>query len=377
MIRIIHNKNVMSGSYPEDLSKTLGLIDLDQAQDEIESWLGYRVTPLHSLSSMAANHSLGMIYYKDEGPRFNLKSFKALGGAYAVKRLVQRHKDERLTVCCATDGNHGRSVAWGAQRFGCECKIYIHSTVSEGRKRAIEAYGAEVIRTEGNYDDSVRQAAKDAESNGWYVVSDTSYPGYTEIPRDVMSGYMLMANEAFDQCPKMPTHLFLQGGVGGLAAAVLATCWQRYGEARPRFIVVEPDKAPCIAESIEAGERVVVHGDLDTIMAGLACGEVSLIAWDILKYGTHDAVVVDDDAAISVMRQLANPAGSDTPIVAGESATCGLAAALAISKDPSLRDEFGMTSDSRVLVFGTEADTDPELYQKLVGMRAEDVLAWS
>src|SRR5690606_35466744 len=190
-----------------------------------------------------------------------------------------------ITVTCATDGNHGRSVAWGAHLFGCKCVIYVHETVSKGRKDAIASYGAEVRVVPGNYDDAVRKAASDAQANGWFVVTDTSYEGYTSVPRDVMQGYTIMAEESMQQIKQTPTHIFVQGGVGGLAAAVCAHYWEKQGSERPRFIVAEPDRADCLYRSAKAGKPVAVHGALDTIMAGLACGEVSIIAWDILSEG--------------------------------------------------------------------------------------------
>jgi diaminopropionate ammonia-lyase len=369
--------------YPPALEPILAAADLDAVRAEITSWPGYAPTPLHDLRAMAEAAGVAAIHYKDEATRFGLASFKALGGAYAVRRLLERLFVERerrpardaaelarfarsVTVTCATDGNHGRSVAWGARRFGARCRIYIHATVSQGRKRAIEAFGAEVVRTPGNYDDSVRRAAEDAARHGWHVVSDTSYPGYTEVPADVMRGYLLMADEAFAQLAgaPMPTHVLVQGGVGGVAAAVAARSWQILGPDRPRFIVVEPERAACIAASIEAGERRAVAGDLDTLMAGLACGEVSLVAWEVLRLAVHDVLVIDDAAAVTVMRDLAR---NDPPVVAGESATCGLAGALAALEYPEIARALGLGPASRLLVFGTEGATDPELYARLVG----------
>jgi diaminopropionate ammonia-lyase len=369
--------------YPPALEPILAAADLEAVRAEITSWPGYAPTPLHDLRAMAEAAGVAAIHYKDEATRFGLASFKALGGAYAVRRLLERLFVERerrpardaaelarfarsVTVTCATDGNHGRSVAWGARRFGARCRIYIHATVSQGRKRAIEAFGAEVVRTPGNYDDSVRRAAEDAARHGWHVVSDTSYPGYTEVPADVMRGYLLMADEAFAQLAgaPMPTHVLVQGGVGGVAAAVAARSWQILGPDRPRFIVVEPERAACIAASIEAGERRAVAGDLDTLMAGLACGEVSLVAWEVLRLAVHDVLVIDDAAAVTVMRDLAR---NDPPVVAGESATCGLAGALAALEYPEIAELLGLGPASRLLVFGTEGATDPELYARLVG----------
>ena len=365
------------------------------AQSTISAWPGYALTPLVSLNTLAEKAQVAKIFYKDEGPRFGLGSFKALGGAYAVSQLLRReiariksidmpaisklldgsHSDviSEVTVCCATDGNHGRSVAWGAQTFGCKCVILIHSTVSEGRKQAIETYGATVIRTKGNYDDSVREAQEAATREGWFVVSDTSYPGYTEIPKDVMQGYELMAAEACEQMQSKPTHIFLQTGVGGMAAAVAAYTKRRYGDERPVIILADPDQSACWLESIRFGTPSPVHGDLNTLMAGLACGEVSVIAWDILRQ-TADAVMsVMDDDAVAMMRVLANPTANDQAIVAGESAVAGLAALMAAADHAQARSALGLDANSKILVFGTESDTDPDLYMNLIGRSADEV----
>jgi diaminopropionate ammonia-lyase len=226
----------------------------------------------------------------------------------------------------------------------------------------------------------VRQAAQDAARLGRYVVSDTSYPGYMEVPKDVMQGYAVMADEALRQLREagdgeLPTHVFLQGGVGGLAAAVCAHFWEQLGERRPRFIVVEPDKAACLYESARAGKPVAVHGDLDTVMAGLACGEVSLLAWEVLHPGAQAFLTVDDEAALETVRLLASGTYGDAPIVAGESAVAGLTGCLAALADPAVRDVLGLDAGSRVLVFGSEGATDPELYQRIVGKSAAEVEA--
>jgi diaminopropionate ammonia-lyase len=367
------------------------------AADEIKRWPGYAPTPLVPLSRLARTVDIASIHYKDEAGRFGLGSFKALGGAYAVSRLLIREIESRtgttnvgvsdlltgkyaaiaraITVTCATDGNHGRSVAWGAQRFGCQCVIYVHATVSDGRADAIAQFGAEVVRTTGNYDDAVRQAAEDAARLGRFVVSDTSYEGYMEVPKDVMQGYAVMADEALRQMPdgQLPTHVFLQGGVGGLAAAVCAHLWETLGAKRPRFIVVEPDKAACLYESARAGHPVAVHGDLDTVMAGLACGEVSLLAWEILKPGVQAFLTIDDESALEAMRILAEGRFGDAPLVAGESAVAGLVGCLGAAADPALRAALGLDANSRVLVFGSEGATDPALYQRIVGKPAEAI----
>jgi diaminopropionate ammonia-lyase len=376
-------------SYPEALKDILSLAKAGEAIREIRTWPGYATTPLYTLTSMAKAADLGTIYYKDESQRFGLKSFKALGGAYAVTKQLQQAIEERtgrrpsiagllagefkddvagLVVSCATDGNHGRSVAWGAQMFGCGCVIYIHRDVSEGRKQAMEAFGAKVIRIAGNYDESVRQADADAKANGRIIVSDTSYEGYMEIPKDVALGYTVMLDELVTQLDgAIPTHVFVQGGVGGLASAVGGYFWDLWGTRRPRLVIVEPEKANCLQQSAKAGKPVAVDGGLETLMAGLACGEVSALAWKILSVGGDDFMTISEEAVPATMRLLANGFEQDPAIEAGESAVPGLAAAVIAAQDPVLSKTLGLDANSRVLVIGTEGATDPELYRTLVG----------
>ncbi|MCB9945180.1 MAG: diaminopropionate ammonia-lyase [Geminicoccaceae bacterium] len=337
-----------------------------EARRHIREWEGYAATPLHVLDGLARELGIASLAYKDEGGRFGLGSFKALGGAYAVERLVGRHGSD-ITVTCATDGNHGRSVAWGARRFGCRCVIYIHEHVSEGRRAAIEAFGAEVRRVAGTYDDSVRQAAADAAREGWIVVSDTSYPGYTEIPRLVMQGYGVMVEEALDQIGEPPTHIFVQGGVGGLAAAVCFRSWQRYGAGRPELVIVEPELAACILATARAGRLATVEIGEETIMAGLSCGEPSLIAIEVLDEGASAFMAVPDHAAAACMRLLARGVNGDVPVTAGESAVAGLAGLVAVLADNRKIAQTGIGPDSRVLLFGSEGATDPVLYERIVG----------
>ncbi|NQU58069.1 MAG: diaminopropionate ammonia-lyase [Rhodospirillales bacterium] len=398
-LHLHHNPQAASKQTPygEPARTVINRRRFDVAMADISSWPGYQPTPLHGLPGLAEKIGIASLHFKDEGLRFGLDSFKALGGAYATERLLidfiagkipdaqptieellsgkYREITSAITVVCATDGNHGRSVAWGAQMFGCGCKIYIHSGVSEGRKKAIEAYGAQVHRVDGDYDDSVRQIANDAQKNGWYVVSDTSYEGYLDVPRDVMQGYTVMVEEALSQFPNgiLPSHVFVQGGVGGLAGAVCGHLWETLGPARPRFVVVEPDLADCLYQSAVAGVPTPSTGDLETVMAGLACGEVSLIAWDILVSGANDFVTLGDDVVNPTMRLLAEGVKGDTAIVAGESAVAGLAALLAAGDDPALADAFGLDPQSRVLIIGSEGASDPALYQEIIGRSAEEV----
>ncbi len=397
-IQLFHKPRVdPAEGYGAARAALLGGRRFSAARDEITAWPGYAATPLAMLSGLAASAGIEAIYYKDESTRFGLGSFKALGGAYAVLRLLSRaigrHTGvkaiatsdlvagkyrsitDSITVTCATDGNHGRSVAWGASLFGCRCVIYVHETVSDQRVAAIAAYGAEVRRNPGNYDDAVRRAAADAAANGWFVVSDTSYEGYTGVPQDVMQGYALMVDEALRQLPagKLPTHVFVQGGVGGLAAAVCGHLWEHLGANRPRFVVVEPVNAACLYESARRGAITVVHGGLETIMAGLACGEPSLIAWRILSVGADDFMTIEDEPAADCMRLLADGVGDDLPIVAGESAVAGLAGLLLALQQPGTCSALGLGRHSRALVFGTEGDTDPNAYRRVVGRDAAAV----
>ena len=245
-------------------------------------------------------------------------------------------------ISCATDGNHGRSVAWGAQLFGVPCIIYIHKDVSVGREQAMQAFGAQVIRITGNYDASVRQAAVDAKEFGRLIVSDTSYEGYLEVPKDVALGYTVMLAEVVDQLAgEIPSHIFIQGGVGGLASAVAGYFWDLWGDKRPRLIVVEPIEANCLQRSAMAGKVQHVEGDLETLMAGLACGEVSVLAWEILANGADDFMTLSEDAVAPTMRLLASGNAGECEIEAGESAVAGLAAAVIASQDLHYKKRFG------------------------------------
>ncbi len=378
-----------SRPYSDEQKDVICVAKAAEAIADISIWPDYKPTPLYSMESLAETANIASLWYKDEAQRFSLKSFKALGGAYAVAKQLQQILEQRtgtrptiaelldgcwksevagIVVSCATDGNHGRSVAWGAQMFGCGCVIYIHRDVSEGRKQAMEAFGAEVIRITGNYDDSVKQADADAKAENRVIVSDTSYEGYMEIPKDVALGYTVMLSEIVEQLDgSIPTHVFVQGGVGGLASAVCGYFWDLWGNRRPRLVVVEPEQANCLQMSARAGEPVVVNGDLETLMAGLACGEVSALGWKILATGADDFLTLSEEAVPATMRLLAAGYGQDPAVEAGESAVPGLAAAVLARQSAEFSEKLGLTAESRVLVIGTEGATDPDLYRQLVG----------
>lgn len=386
-----------SARYDFELSKFMNKQQLQIASNEIKLWPGYAVTPLHSLPALAEQLGVARIDYKDESERFGLGSFKALGGAYAVAKVLSREVERRLgrtvkmedllsdpdvrqvsaslTVTAATDGNHGRSVAWGAHLFGCICAIYVSEVVSPGRIQAIESYDASVFRVPGGYDQAVQRADLDAKENGWFLVSDTSYEGCTDTVCDVMQGYQLMVDEIMDSLEEMPTHIFVQAGGGSLAAAVCAYFWERLGESKPIFIVVEPKTFDGLYQSIKQGKIVPHKENQQTIMGELACGVPSTIAWEILSTGANAFCLIDDAATIAVMRLLAFPLGDDPVLVAGESAVAGLAAAIGAMQDAKNRVDLGLDAHSRILVLGTEGDTDPVIYQNIVGATSEQVLA--
>ncbi|WP_445220091.1 diaminopropionate ammonia-lyase [Bradyrhizobium sp. Pa8] len=357
---------------------------------------GAAPTPLVSLPALARRLGVQSIYLKDEGQRLGLGSFKALGGAYAVVQLVLELASQQLgrpvdvsewrspqvaavaggiTVTCATDGNHGRSVAQGAELIGANCVIFVHAGVSDERCRAIARYGARIERVQGNYDDSVATASSVASQRGWIVVSDTSWPGYERIPHLVMQGYTALLREALVALPKPPTHVFVQAGVGGIAAAVAAHFSHVFGSDRPFFTVVDPAKAACLLESAKAGQVVKVPHERPTVMAMLECYEPSLVAWRILSRVADAFMTVEDDEAIIMMKNLAYPVDGDPAIVAGESGAVGLAGLAKVAGDPALRAEIGLGADASVFLINTEGATDPMLYERLVGVRPEDVTA--
>ena len=376
-----------SPTFDRAASSVLSPRDFADAVTEISQWESYAPTPLYTLHELAADIGVATICYKHEGPRFGLGSFKALGGAYAAQTLLRRELSRRLgfevslqdvrtgkyadkaagiTLVSATDGNHGRSLAWGCLRFGAPCGIYIHANVSPGRERAMLELGADVTRIAGDYDESVVRCRDDAEANGWFVVSDTSWPGYTETPRDVMAGYGVMIREVYEQTSVPPTHVFVQGGVGGLAAATAAALRQLWGADSPRVVVVEPVLAACLFESARQGRPAAVEIEDETIMAGLSCGEPSPLAWEVLRSDVSDFLVIDDRIVPPTIRRLARPPGDDPAIEAGESGVAGLAALIEATASAELRAHLEIDAGSRVLLIGSEGVTDPDIFAEIM-----------
>ena len=377
-------------TYGERQSAVLNADGLAQARQCISAWPGYAPTPLVALPGLASALELGSLHYKQEAERFGLRSFKPLGGAYAVQRCLMRivaaktgrevTSDEilngdhaeitsQVTVTAATDGNHGRSVAWGARMFGCRCVIYINEAVSEARENAIAGYGAKVRRNPGSFDDAVRQASETAGREGWHVIADTSTGDDDLAPRDVTQGYAVMAAEAIEQWPDdtPPSHMFLQAGVGGMASASCAQYWQTYGADRPMTILVEPKQSACWFASIANGKPTAITGDVDSFMGGLACGEISELAWEILQPGAFAALSLQDDATKATMRILASACGDDPKVVGGESGVAGLAGLITCARDKDARQSLGLNATSRVIIFGSEGATDEDMYEQVVG----------
>ncbi|TKB19354.1 MAG: diaminopropionate ammonia-lyase [Mesorhizobium sp.] len=373
----------------------LGLAGADQAERYLKARENHAETPLHALPGLAGELGISSLDVKDEGKRLGLGSFKALGGAYAVMRLVLEEAGKRLgravevgeigdtsvraiaaqmTFCCATDGNHGRSVAQGAGLVGAHSVVFVHAGVSDERVAAIAGYGAEMVRVEGGYDHSVREAARVAAERGWTVVSDTSWPGYERIPGLVMQGYTVIVREALRRMPGPPTHVFLQAGVGGFAAAVAGHLAIVLGERRPKVVVVEPARAACIYATAEAGRPVKIPHEQPTVMAMLECHEPSPVAWRVLARLGDAFMTVDEEDAVAVMNRLARPACNDPAIVSGESGGAGLAGLIRAVEDKDMRAALGLDVHSRVLIINSEGATDPGRYAELVGMAPGEVL---
>ncbi|MDX8503184.1 diaminopropionate ammonia-lyase [Mesorhizobium sp. VK4C] len=372
----------------------LGIAGADQAEHYLKARDGHAATPMHALPELAGELGIGALHVKDEGKRLGLGSFKALGGAYAVMRLVLEEAGKRLgravdvgeigdasvraiaaqmTFCCATDGNHGRSVAQGAGLVGARSVVFVHAGVSRERVAAIASFGAEMVRVEGGYDHSVREAARVAAERGWTVVSDTSWPGYERIPGLVMQGYTVIVREALRHIPEPPTHVFLQAGVGGFAAAIAGYLAIMLGAQRPKVIVVEPARAACIYATAEAGRPVKIPHEQPTVMAMLECHEPSLVAWRVLARLGDAFMTVDEQDAVAVMNRLARPSGNDPAIVSGESGGAGLAGLIRAAGDKDMRGALGLGSSSRVLIINSEGATDPGRYAELVGMAPAEV----
>ncbi|MCI8584633.1 MAG: diaminopropionate ammonia-lyase [Lachnospiraceae bacterium] len=351
----------------------------------------YRETPLTELRETAEELGLGTIYIKDESYRFGLNAFKVLGGSYAIgsylagrlgktieelsyEELISEQTKKALgeiTFVTATDGNHGRGVAWTASKLRQKAVVYMPKGSARERLANILAEGADAAITDLNYDEAVRLANRQAEEKGWVMVQDTAWEGYEDIPEWIMQGYGTMGYEAYTQLPEKPTHIFLQAGVGSMAGAMAGFFASVYGEERPLITIVEPSRADCLFRTAEAadGKLHFVTGQMCTIMAGLACGEPCSIGWNVLKDYADYFISCPDYMAAQGMRILAGPAKGDPRIISGESGAAAFGCVTEIMRDSNyadIREKLKLNEDSRVLFFSTEGDTDKENYRSIV-----------
>ena len=358
----IENKN-----YSFDKNQILNSLsekEIDDAYSSISKWEGYASTPLVSLNKLAKELNVNKIFYKDENKRFNLKSFKALGGAYAVEKITKGNKD--IVVATATAGNHGRSVAWGARRLGLKCKIFISEFVSDARGQAMADLGAEVVKVKGNYEKSLMECIKQSTKNNWQIVQDVAWKDYMLVPKYTMAGYTVMMKEIVDQLKNEKiTHVILQAGVGGMAGAMVAGI-ARYLDNVPTTIVVEPDSAACVMESIKSGKIEKIDIKRESLMGGMSCGEVSLVPWEILKNSVKHCISLPDDDIAKTMRLLGNSSFSDEKIIAGENSAPGVISLISSCEDQNIKEKLKLNNNSNVLLIGCEGDTDKEMYQKLI-----------
>lgn len=352
----------------------------------------FKPTPLAKLDNLAHRLDIASIRVKDESHRCGLNAFKILGASYALSvhltkklnlssenlsfiefqspELKQRVRD--FTCITATDGNHGKAVAWAAQHLGCRAVILMPEGTTPARLESIRNLGADARIIDGNYDDAVQLAAEQAQREHWLLIQDTAWANYEDIPLHVMQGYLTMFDEAIEQMgPARPTHVFIQCGVGSLAGSLQGYLVEKYGDRRPFLAVVEPTRAACYYQSIKAmdGKPHRVEGNLDTIMAGLACGSPSIISWELLRDYADVFVACPDEVAARGMRILGNPLNGDDRVVSGESGAVTLGMLVNLLEQPELaplKKDLNINSDASILLFSTEGDTDPEMYRWIV-----------
>ncbi|MFL0167148.1 diaminopropionate ammonia-lyase [Candidatus Clostridium helianthi] len=395
MEKILWKENTLPKTDKEESVKFLNKEEVSKAKKFHESFLEYDETPLIDLKELAEKIGLGGIYLKDESYRFGLNAFKVLGGSFAMgkylaeklgediddlpyeKMTCKEVKDKLgdITFVTATDGNHGRGVAWTANRLKQKSVVFMPKGSSIKRLNNIKAEGAEASITELNYDDAVRLANKYAEEHNGVIIQDTAWEGYEKIPVWIMQGYGTMALEASEQLKALdvlkPTHIFVQAGVGSLAGAVQGFFASQYGDDCPKTVVVESNLADCYYKSAIAndGEARAVGGDMQTIMAGLACGEVNTIGFTILKNYSKAFISCPDWVAAKGMRILGNPLKGDTGVISGESGAVTTGALYEIMTNDEykdLKEALELDENSKVLLFSTEGDTDPEKYREIV-----------
>ena len=366
-----HSKFISNQKYNfsrEEILKVLPKSFIDDAYTSISSWEGYKTTPLIDLNKLSKNYNLNKIFYKDESKRFKLKSFKALGGAYAVEKISAGNKD--IIVSTATAGNHGKSVAWGAQRLGLKSKIFISENVSESRAKDIASFGAEIIRVKGNYDDSLKACISQSTENNWEIIQDVAWQDYELVPKLTMSGYSVMIKEISEQTNHYITHIFLQAGVGGMASAVIAGV-ARYFKRIPRIIIIEPESADCVLASIDNSKLTKVEIKKESIMGGMSCGEVSLVPWQIIKNSVNNCLSLSDDNIATTVAMLAKGEFSNDKIIGGECSAPSIISLIMSCNNKKIKQSLDLNEKSNVLLIGCEGDTDTTLYKQMISLGNE------
>ena len=343
--------------------KILSHENIDEAYKIISNWEGYSPTPLISLNKLNEKLNFNKIYYKDESKRFHLKSFKALGGAYAVEKISKGKKN--IIISSATAGNHGRSVAWGAKRLGLKCKIFVSQYVSDSRVKEIKKFGAEVLRVKGDYENSLNECKKLSKKNNWKIVQDVATRNYKLVPQLTMAGYSIMIREISKQTNQYITHIFLQAGVGGMAAGVVAGV-AKYFKRIPKIIIVEPDRADCVLQSIKNNKLKKIKIKKESIMGGMSCNEMSYIPWQILKKASNCCVSVSDRNVAKTVAMLKDKKLSKNSIIGGECSTPGIISLIGICNNSSTKKLIELNEKSNVLVIGCEGNADVKLYKQLL-----------
>ena len=359
--KFINNEN-----FEFDRSKILKILNSDLLEDAyktISKWQKYQPTPLESLNKLSNELKLKNIFYKDESKRFGLKSFKALGGAYAVEKITKGRK--KITVSTATAGNHGKSVAWGAKNLGLNCKIFISENVSETRAEEMRNLNAEVIRVKGNYEDSLNFCKEESKKNNWEIIQDVAWPDYELVPKLTMAGYSTIIKEISVQTNEYITHIFLQAGVGGMAAGLVAGV-ANYFKKVPKIIIVEPENANCVMQSIENNTPTSVDIKKESIMGGMSCGDVSLVPWQILRNSVNNCITISDRFVSQTIAMLADKVLSDISIEGGECSTPGITSLISCCNNDETKSALGINENSNILLIGCEGSADIELYQKLL-----------
>ena len=384
MISIYQNKlKSVSG-----LSEKFNLGTAERVHSFHKTFPGYQPTPLIELTNLSKTLNVNKIWLKDESKRFGLNAFKVLGASYAIAKIIFNKfgfndeklsysifrspeiadKVKELSFVTATDGNHGRGVAWTAQQIGCKAVVYMPKGTTQIRLENIKSLGADVLIINGNYDDAVNLAKTNAEKFGWILVQDSSWEGYENIPMMIMQGYLTLMGEIFEQLKdEIPTHVFVQCGVGSLPAAVIGYFVEKYGKQKPVFSVVEPEDSGCMYESVSSGKIITIQNEMKTIMAGLACGTPSKLAFDLLINYSDFFIKCSDEITIEGMKILGSGKFGDPKIISGESGAVTTGLVYHLLLEDKYKEQLNLDSESKILLISTEGNTDPDMYNKILG----------